>query len=77
MRKEALKYLRLNEHNGKISFQTDIDKKFAEFDLFFYVQVICKFLQISPEEDIMLKMISNGAKINYLSEYNENALFKV
>ena len=77
MRKEALKYLRLNEHNGKISFQTDIDKKFAEFDLFFYVQEICKFLQISPEEDIMLKMISNGAKINYLSEYNENALFKV
>ena len=60
-----------------ITFQTDIEETFADFDLFYYVQVICKFLKISPDYEIISKMITNGADINYLSEYNENALYKV
>ncbi len=52
-------------------------KTFADWDLFYYVQVICKFINIKPNRQFMDKMINNGAKVNYLNKFNENVLFKV
>jgi hypothetical protein len=53
------------------------EEKFAAFDLIYYIQVILKVLKFEPDIGLMEKILKNGANINYLSEYKENALFKV
>ena len=50
---------------------------FVGCDLFYYIQVILKFLKFEYDEEIMKYILQKGADVNYLSEYNENALFKV
>ena len=75
----ALKYLRLKQNEkGEVEL-IDSDKKetFEKFDLFYYVQVILKFLRFEYDDEIMKYILQKGADVNYLSEYNENALFKV
>ena len=56
-----------------------IEKKYSDSDLFFYIQVIVRLLKQEPDEDFMDTILEKyaDANIDYLTEYNENALFKV
>ncbi len=69
--------MNLYENDKKIEFKEDVGFFFSKSDLFFYVQVIVKIFKIEPDTKLMDTILSNGAEINYLSEYKENVLFKV
>ena len=63
-----------------LKFVENKPKIFENFDLFYYIQVVLKFLKVKYEEKhekIMDKILDNGGEINYLSGDKENAIFKV
>ena len=74
---EAQDYLDFSKKDEE-STQIDLDdseKKYS--DLFFYIQVIVRLLKKEPDTKLIDEILKNGANINYLTEYNENVLFKV
>jgi hypothetical protein len=74
--KRAQEYLKLQKisNDKNIELEKEI---FAEYDLFYYIQVIIKLLKMKPDYKFMDEILMQGANINYLNEDGENALFKV
>ena len=78
MIKRAEGYLKLSSFNISMEENIELEKKtFAEYDLFYYIQVIVKLLKKEPDYKLIDKILTRGAKINYLNEDGENALYKV
>ena len=66
-----------NEHGEVVLIDSKKKETFVGCDLFYYIQVILKFLKFEYDENIMNYILKNGADVQYLNEYNENALYKV
>ena len=73
---DYLDFRKKDEENTQIDLD-DTEKKYSDSDLFFYIQVIVRLLKKEPDTKLIDEILKNGANINYLTEYNENVLFKV